>query len=69
MLFRSLLTDVYDSNGGKADMDSAFARAEYDFIFKSGKEVWFDLREHVAWQNQQATFAWQYAEWGMHVLQ
>ena len=30
-----LLTDVYDSNGGKAVMDSAFARADYDFILKS----------------------------------
>ena len=30
-----LLTDVYDSNIGKAVMDSAFARADYDFILKS----------------------------------
>ena len=31
----TLLTDVYDSNGGKVIMDSAFARVEYDFILKS----------------------------------
>ena len=58
----TLLTDVYDRNGGKVVMDSAFARAEYDFIIKSGKEVRFDLGENVAWQNQQATSARQYAE-------
>ena len=31
-------------------MDSAFARAEYDFIVKSGQGVWFDLGEDAAWQ-------------------
>ena len=43
-------------------MDSAFARAEYDFIIKSGQEVRFDLGENVAWQNQQTSSARQYAE-------
>jgi hypothetical protein len=47
----TLLTDTYDCNGGKVVMDSAFARAEYDFIVKSGQEVRFDLGENVAWQN------------------
>ena len=65
----TLLTDVYDCNGGKVVMDSAFARAEYDFIIKSGQEVRFDLGENVAWQNQQATSVRQYSEWGMHALQ
>ena len=46
-----LLTDVYDYNGGKVVMDSAFARADYDSIMKSGQEVWFDLGENGAWQN------------------
>ena len=63
------LTDVYDRNGGKVVMDSAFARAEYNFIIKSGQEVWFDLGENAAWQNQQATSARQYSEWEMHSLQ
>jgi hypothetical protein len=31
----TLLTDVYDCNGGKVVMDSAFARVDYDFIIKS----------------------------------
>ena len=31
----TLLTDVYERNGGKVVMDSAFARADYDFILKS----------------------------------
>jgi hypothetical protein len=65
----TLFTDVYDRNGGKVVMDSAFARAEYDFNIKSGQEVQFDLGERVAWQNQQATSAQQFAEWGMHSLQ
>ena len=50
-------------------MDSAFVRAEYDFIIRSGQEVRFDLGENVAWQNQQATSVRQYSEWGMHALQ
>ena len=64
----TLLTDVYDSNGGKVVMDSAVARADYDFILKSWQEVQFDLGENAAWQNWQVTSAWQYAEWGMHAL-
>ena len=31
----TLLTAVYDRNGGKVVMDSAYARADYDFILKS----------------------------------
>jgi hypothetical protein len=34
-----LLTDVYDHNVGKVDMGNAFARANYDFIIKSGQGV------------------------------
>ena len=47
-------------------MVSAFVRADYDFITKSGLEGWFDLVENIALQNQQATSAWQYAERRMH---
>ena len=47
----TLLTDIYDCNEGKVVMDSAFARADYDSIMKSGQEVWFDLGENGAWQN------------------
>ena len=65
----TLLTDVYNCNGGKVVIDSAFARADYDFIIKSGQEVWFELGENVARQNRQATSARQYAEWGMRALQ
>jgi hypothetical protein len=43
-------------------MDSAVARVDYDFIIKSGQEIWFDLGENVAWQNQHAKPAWQYSE-------
>ena len=64
-----LLTDVYDHKGGKVVMDSTFARVDYDFIIKSGQEVWFDLGENVAWQNWQIMSPWQYAEQGMHALQ
>jgi hypothetical protein len=56
-------------NGGKVVMDSAIARAGYDFIIKSWQEVQFDLGENAAWQNWQATSAWHYADWEMHVLQ
>ena len=45
-----LLTHVYDHNGGKGVMDSAFARANYDFIIKSGQEVYFDLVEKITQQ-------------------
>ena len=62
----TLLTDAYDCNRGKAVMDSAFARAEYDFIVKSGQGVWFDLGEDAAWQTWQVTSAQQYVEWEMH---
>ena len=65
----TLLTEIYECNGGKVVMDSAFARADYDFNIKSGQEVWIDLRENVAHQNRQATSAQQYGEWGMHALQ
>jgi hypothetical protein len=54
----TLLTDVYDSNGGKVVMSSAFAGADYDVMIKSGQDVWFDLEENTYWQNQQATSAW-----------
>ena len=64
----TLLTGVYERNGGKVVMDSAFARADYEIIVKSGQEVRFDLGENVAWENWQATSARQYAEWGMHAL-
>jgi hypothetical protein len=47
----TLLTDVYDHNGGKVVMGSAFARADYNFIIKSGQEVRFDLGGNVTWQN------------------
>ena len=42
---------------GGVVMDSAFVRADYDFITKSGLEGWFDLVENIALQNQQATSA------------
>ena len=48
----TLLTEIYECNGGKVVMDSAFARADYDFNIKSGQEVWIDLRENVAHQNR-----------------
>ena len=48
----TLLTEIYECNGGKVVMDSAFARADYDFILKSGQEVWIDLGENVAHQNR-----------------
>jgi hypothetical protein len=50
----TLLTVVYECNGGKVVMDNSFARADYDFIKMSGQEVCFDL-ENVPWQNWQAT--------------
>ena len=65
----TLLTSIFDRNGGKVVMDSAFARADYEFIIKSGQEVRFDLGEDVARQDRQATSARQFAEWGMHALQ
>ena len=55
----TLLIDVYECNGGKDVMDSAFARADYDSIIMLGKVVWFDLGESVTWQNWQATSAQQ----------
>ena len=48
----TLLTEIYECNGGKVVMDSAFARADYDFILKWGQEVWIDLGENVAHQNR-----------------
>jgi hypothetical protein len=36
----TLLTHVFDCNGGKVVMDIAFARADYDSIMKAGQKVW-----------------------------
>lgn len=47
----TLLTDVYDRNGGKAGMVSAFARVDLDLMIKSGYDVQFDLRGNVTNQN------------------
>ena len=49
-------------------MDSTLARVEYDFIFKSGQVVQFNLGEKIAWQNQQTTSAQKYNEWGIQAL-
>ena len=64
----TLLTSIFDCNGGKVVMDSAFPRTDNEFIIKSEQEVCFDLGEDAARQDCQATSARQFAEWGMHAL-
>ena len=53
----TLLTSIFDHNGGKVVMDSAIARTNYKFIIKSGQEVCSDLGEDVARHDCQATSA------------
>ena len=54
----TLLTGNYERNGWKVVMVSAFARAEYEVIVKSGQEVRVDLGENAPWKKFQATSEW-----------
>lgn len=40
-----MLTDVYNCNRGNVVLDSAFARANYDFLFQSQ-----DMRYGLTWE-------------------
>jgi len=66
----SKLQDVYDRTGAKCVVDSAFARARYPFLIKSGTHA--SARASTAAEvilERDATSARQAAEWGMRALQ
>jgi len=64
------LEEAYNRTGGKCVVDSAFARARYPFLIKSGTQASASARnaEEVIIESQ-ATSARQSAEWGMSALQ
>lgn len=64
------LQSIFDRTGGKVLVDSAFSRANNDFLIKSSQTHLVDASDsHGLLQGRQATSARQAAEWGMRALQ
>jgi len=64
------LQATYDSTGGKCVVDSAFARARFPFLIKSGSSAaWSANNAEDVLLEREATSARQAAEWGMRALQ
>jgi hypothetical protein len=62
------LERVYNSNGGKCAVDSAFCRGDFPFLVKSAQMLPVD-NLNQAEINQAATSMRQSAEWGMRTMQ
>jgi hypothetical protein len=60
----SKLESVFDATGGQVVVDSAFSKAAYHFLLKSGDDVVLPTE-----QSRQVTSLRQSAEWGMRALQ
>ena len=67
-IFRSWKT--HNRTGGKCVVDSAFSRARYRFMIKSGQDELLHRSNSITYRTMcQATSARQSAEWGMRALQ
>jgi hypothetical protein len=62
------LADVYDRDGGKCVVDSAFSQKRCRFLIKSGKEKLGESADRRR-VRQQATAVRQSVEWGMRAVQ
>ena len=65
--FYTNLEEVYDRDGGKVVVDSAFAVRNAPYLIKSSQTNPFDMRGIAV--NEQATSIRQLSEWGMRIIQ
>ena len=61
------LETIYNENGGKCVVDSAFAQSRFNFLIKSSQTDPIDIPQALL--NREATSLRQSAEWGMRALQ